>query len=287
MIGGNGYSRVRQSRKGLNMKKLALLALALAATAAAAPLAQAADLIEPPVLEAPEVTPHVSRGWYLRGDIGWAHMSVGGVDYYQGGLPNPVLATFDVHDLGDSWMAGVGIGYQVNSNFRVDWTYNHYFDADFEGASALNVACSDGSGGICSYDDDTTLALSVLMANAYFDLGNFSGFTPYVGFGLGGAHTHWGDLTNQEYWVSGTVPGTLASDTHSPKNGWRFAWALHAGMSYDLAANLKLDAGYTYTHVSGGDMFGFGAASGDPGTQGYHDDIQIHAVRAGLRWSIY
>ncbi|MEZ5870982.1 MAG: outer membrane beta-barrel protein [Nitratireductor sp.] len=263
------------------------ITLAVAVFAASAAGALAADIIEPPVYEAPpEVTVSNSGGWYLRGDIGYSHVSVAGVSYYQGAVPNPILAGFEQHDVDATWMLSGGIGYQVNDYFRVDWTLDHYFASDFTGSSAQNVACSDGTvGAICSYSDNSSLGLTTLMANAYLDLGNYKGFTPYVGFGLGGAHTHWGDLTNQEYQVSGPAAAVFASDTHGAKNGWRFAYALHTGASYDLTSNLKLDAGYTFTHVSGGDMFGFGAASGDAGVQGYHDDIKIHTVKAGLRYS--
>ncbi|MFZ1813977.1 MAG: outer membrane protein [Rhizobiaceae bacterium] len=261
--------------------------LAAAMVAASASGVLAADIIEPPIYEAPpEVSVPPAGGWYLRGDIGYAHLAVDGVEYYQGAVPNPLLANFEAYDLDETWMVGGGIGYQVNNWFRVDWTVDHYFDSDFTGSSAQNVACSDGTvGAVCSYSDNSSLALTTLMANAYFDLGNYSGFTPYAGFGIGGAHTHWGRLINEEFQVSGPAAAVFASDTHGERNGWRFAYALHAGASYDLTSNLKLDAGYSFTHVSGGEMFGFGATSGDLGTQGYHGDIKIHAVKAGLRYT--
>lgn len=245
---------------------------------------QAADIIpEPPIMELPPV--ETFGGWYLRGDIGYASIEVDSVTYFQGASQT---GEFEVHEFEDTWMAGIGIGYQINDWFRVDWTASYYGETDFIGSSAQNVACSDGTpGAICTYSDNGSFSASVLLANAYVDLGNYNGFTPYLGLGIGGAYVEWGDLSNSEYWVSGAVPGALAIDTHAGVSGWRFAYGLHAGASYDISAKLKIDAGYSYTGITGGGMFGFGATSGLVGTQGYNDDIQIHAFKLGLRYQIW
>jgi len=120
------------------------------------------------------------------------------------------------------------------------------------------------------------------MANAYFDLGDYSGFTPYVGAGIGGAQMHWGDLTNTEY--EDADPSNSASSVHPGNGELRFAWALHGGVSYDVSHNLKLDAGYTYTHIEGGNMFNFDAPSGFSGPQGFDSGVEMHAVRVGVRY---
>ena len=265
-----------------NFMKFSVFATGLLASTA---LSNAADLIEPPVVEmVPEVRTVYTGGWYLRGDIGYSHMKVEGVDYYQG---TPTLTgSFDKHDLGDSWMLGGGIGYQVNDYFRVDLTVDHHFHADFNGVSARNATCSVVvAAGTCSYDDDAKLGVTTLMANAYMDLGKYSGFTPYVGAGLGGAMVHWGDLKNTEY--EDADPTNSATSTHDGNGEWRFAYALHAGVSYDLTSNLKLDTGYTYKHIEGGNMFSFESGNANSGPQGFDGDIEIHTVRAGLRWSLH
>ncbi len=244
--------------------------------------AVAADIIpEPPVVELPPVEKF--GGWYLRGDIGYAKSYVDGVSYFQGPT---MTGAFEVHDFDDSWMIGGGIGYQINDWFRVDWTANYYGEMDFTGSSAQNVVCVNVVAvGTCSYSDNGSFSATTLLANAYFDLGNYQGFTPYVGFGIGGAYVNWGTLTNTEYEDANNANSW--SDTHSGNSGWRFAYALHAGASYDFSAHLKLDAGYTFTNITGGGMFGFGSTSGLVGTQGYNDDIQIHAFKLGLRYQIW
>lgn len=264
-----------------NLKYLVISTSFAALTAGAA---IAADL--PPIVDIPqEVVPTVVGGWYLRGDIGYAKTKVDGIRYMQG---NQMSGEFDVYDIDNSWMIGGGIGYQVNDWFRVDWTANHFFEADMTGSSALNVACSDGTANaVCSYRDNNIVGYTTLLANAYIDMGTWQGLTPYVGAGIGGAYTHWSDFSNQEYYVSGATPTTTALDTHPARNGWRFAYALHAGASYDLTSKLKLDAGYTFTHIENGEMFGFGNNSGLVGTQGYHGDIKSHAFKVGLRYSLY
>jgi len=246
--------------------------------------AQAAEILpDPPIVELPPVE-HFG-GWYLRGDIGYASLSVESIDYFQGPTQT---GSFVVREFDDTWMFGIGVGYQVNDYFRVDWTANYYANTDFTGSSALNVPCADlTAGAVCSYSDNAAFQATVLMANAYFDLGNWSGFTPYVGAGIGGAYVTWDTLTNREYYVSGTVPGTTVLDTHPGRSGWRFAYGLYAGASYDLSENLKIDAGYSYTSIGEGEMVGFGSRSTLVGTQAYSSEIAIHAFKLGLRYQIW
>lgn len=266
-----------------NSKKVSVsVAAFMASTILASTIALAADL--PPIVELPpEVPPQSYGGWYLRGDIGYAKQSVQGVTYFQG--PSQTGA-FEQHDIDTSWMIGGGIGYQVNDWFRVDWTANYYATADFTGSSAQDVACANvvPGAGNCSYSDNGSVQVTTVLANAYVDLGTWQGFTPYVGAGIGGALVHWGDLTNTEYEIAD--PTNSVSDVHGKRSGWRFAYGLHAGTSYDISAKLKIDAGYSFTHISGGEMFGFGATSGFSGTQGYHDAMKIHAFKLGLRYAI-
>ena len=63
-----------------------------------------------------------------------------------------------------------------------------------------------------------------------------------------------------------------------------------AGVAYDLTRNFKLDLGYKYRRIEGGDMFRWDeatAALGATGAQGSHGDIDQHEVRVGLRYEIW
>lgn len=263
--------------------KLSLITAALMTSTVGA---QAADLYEPPVVEVvPEVRTVAVGGWYLRGDIGYNKNHVGGVSYYQG---TPTLTgEFEKHDLGASWSLGAGIGYQVTDYFRVDWTVDHAFAADFDGSSARGVTNCGTATGVCNYEDTADLSITTLLANAYVDLGNYAGFTPYVGAGIGGASLHWSDMKNNETCVAGDCTGSPGDSKHDGYGEWRFAYALHAGASYDISSNLKVDAGYTFKHIEGGRMFKFESGNVNSGQQGFHDDIKVHTFRTGLRWSIH
>ncbi|MCB1424120.1 MAG: porin family protein [Nitratireductor sp.] len=261
--------------------KFSVFTAGLLATSA---IANAADLIPPPVVEVvPEVRTITVGGWYLRGDAGYSHMSVQGVEYYQGSAT--LTGDFEKHDVGEAWMLGGGIGYQVTDYFRVDATVDHHFWADFNGSSARGVTNCGTATGVCNYRDTGELAVTTLMANAYVDLGNFAGFTPYAGAGIGGAVVHWSDIDNNEICVSGDCTGSPGDSEHDGNGEWRFAYALHAGVSYDLTANMKLDAGYTFKHIEGGHMFNFEGGNANSGQQGFDGGIKIHTVRAGIRWT--
>jgi len=270
--------------------KIAIFAAGLVATAT---YANAADVIPvmsrpAPVVEAvPEVKTAYGSGWYLRGDIGWAKVSTHEVTYY---MTTPtLLGRFEKYDISDGWMIGGGIGYQATDYFRVDLTGHHYLGMELDGSTARNVPCESvtpSGADSCSYSETGDLSVTTVLANAYLDLGKFSGFSPYVGAGIGGAKVQWGDITNKEY--DDNNASNSVSSVHGGNSEWRFAWALHGGMSYDLSENLKLDAGYTFTHIEGGHMFNFEAGNidGNYGQQGFDGVMKIHAVRAGLRWML-
>ncbi len=262
------------------------LAAVLASAIGAATLttnASAADL--PPIVDIPpEVIPQGYGGWYLRGDIGYAKASITGVSYFQGPT---MTGEFEQYDIDHAWMFGGGIGYQINDWFRVDLTGNYYASANFNGSSAQDVTCTNrisSPPGNCSYSENGSVQTTTLLANAYVDLGTWQGLTPYVGAGIGGAYHHW-ELSNTEYDIAD--PDNSFTDVHEKRSGWRFAYGLHAGVSYDLSQQWKIDAGYSFTHITGGEMFGFCTVCSEVGTQGYNGDMKIHAFRVGLRYMLY
>lgn len=245
-------------------------------------------------------------GWYLRGDLGFASLdltkvekqvsyidSVSGDVVYDGG-------SFYSSELDASWTISAGLGYQVSNSFRVDAILSHIGEVDFKGDSSTagsGYACNlidgqaDDDGDTCTSVDSATFSATLGMANAYIDLGNFAGFTPYIGGGLGGAYVHWSDMKND---TRCDATGSNCTSTaglsyenefdgvHGNKSGWRFAYAAHAGASYQITNSMKFDAGYSFTNISGGDMFGFAVGEG---VQGRHGDIQVHEVKAGIRYS--
>ncbi len=79
----------------------------------------------------------------------------------------------------------------------------------------------------------------VLLANAFVDLGTWNCFTPFVGFGIGGAHVQLADFSDVNPSTGGFGFGRNSSK-------WNLAWALHAGVAYEVSKNLKIDLSYRY-----------------------------------------
>jgi len=258
------------------MYRFARPAVLAALVAGIAGPALAADIIEPPIIEAaPPVYEEVSYGgWYIRGDLDYHWSDFRGADYitYGAVVPEPGTNSFDSGDLNGGFSLGAGVGYQVNRYFRTDLTLDYWFDSDFNGQT------SGVCGGVpCVSTDSASMSALLLLANAYADLGTYHGITPYVGAGIGGAQVKWDDLRN-------TIDGT--TDVHAGAQNWRFAYALMAGASYCLTDRLKLDGGYRFTHINGGRMFEYATptAGGIGAGPGFDNGFNTHEVRAGLRY---
>ncbi|MGB8819102.1 MAG: outer membrane protein [Rhizobiaceae bacterium] len=250
------------------MKKLASLLLISAVSALTANTAMAADIIEAPVMHeqpAPVVYEDVGGGWYIRGDI----------DYHRAELRDTIYAVsggtsrFDTTELDDSWSLGGGIGYNVSKNLRVDLTADYWLKSDFRGST---VGTCGFPAVPCTSSDSSTMSALVVLANAYVDLGTYSGITPYVGAGIGVAHVNWSDLANDD---------GVAVTVHPGAKSMRGAAALMLGASYCLTDKMELDAGYRYTRIGGGDMFGYANFAGPGQDKGF----DVHEVRAGVRYS--
>jgi opacity protein-like surface antigen len=254
----------------------ALLAATVAFAAGGS--AFAADLYEPPVVidtppiinDYPQVVDHgggIGGGWYLRGDVDYHWSRLKGTEYTTYGVPGG-SSQFATTKLKEAWSIGGGIGYRINSHLRTDVTVDWMSKSNFTG-STVGVC-----GGLpCTSSDVGGYSALVLLANAYVDLGTYSGITPYVGAGVGGARVAWNDLENTVGGVTTRHRGTASA---------RFAYALMAGASYCVNDKLDVDVGYRFMDTSGGRMFEYAPAAGP----GYDKGLQTHEVRAGLRWKL-
>lgn len=249
--------------------------------------AVAADYYQPPIVEAPppivEHAPVQTGGWYIRGDVDYSWLKFKGATY------TVVSPTYDCcgnlvgarmvdgnalnGNLRSSFSLGAGVGYQINSVLRTDLTFDYQFKSNFNGSTS-------GCGGTCSSTDRSSVTAMSLLANAYADLGNFNGITPYVGAGIGGAKLNWASLQN-----TGCTGAVCTTYTHNGADDYRFAYALMAGVSYDVTSNIAVDLGYRWMRVAGGNMFGGDNAAGGPYTgNGQDKGIDFHSVKAGLRY---
>ncbi|WP_062113683.1 outer membrane protein [Aureimonas sp. AU40] len=262
------------------------LVVAVLAGASLFPIAaKAADIIEPiPVVEE---TPADYSGWYIRADAGYVFSSETDgsfryFDAYSGNYGDEFR--YSSIELKDSYSLGAGVGYRWAEHFRTDLAVD-YYDFDVKGRS--DCPYSGGSG--CRFNDSSKADLWTVMANAYVDLPYFGPITPYFGAGIGFANVSYGDMRNEICSTTCGDPNNYLG-VHEGEDSWRFANSLMAGASIDLTHSLALDVGYRWTHVYEGKAFAFDAqdrAAGASGIQGRDNGFDIHAVRAGLRYSFF
>ncbi len=286
-----------------------------------APAAMAADM---PFLSAPAPTPvnqqplEFGSGWYLRGDVGYSNMAV------------PVVVADFANNLGRTGAVsgGIGMGYQYNNWLRTDLTLDR---AVFQPVRSMGSrwcpygTVLDGAAGTANagkpigylYDPNETctpvvkseLNRTSLLANAYVDLGNWWGLTPYVGAGVGFSYFRSNNSVayfqnnDGQLWApnlgQGGVPITwirgpnyfgpiifpplpwaqILPNQAAQKSSWKFAWNVMAGVSYDISQNLKIDLHYRLLDAGSYTSFSSTLTGAGPVTK----DLISQEVRLGFR----
>lgn len=123
----------------------------------------------------------------------------------------------------------------------------------------------------------TSLKTYTLMLNLYKDLGNWGGFVPYVGAGIGAAYHQ---LDNIYF----TDNPNLSNQIHG-NNDLAFAWSLMAGVGYQISDRAIIDVGYRYI-----DMGSITSQRSDtafnvnPAVK--FDDLTAHEIKVGLRYHL-
>lgn len=263
---------------------------AVAMVASSAPFiapAFAADLGAPPMM-APPPPPMMADGMsglYLRGDIGVGVYT--GSDHSATFADTTVLVPgfqIDRSNFDNIALASVGIGYQFNSWLRFDVTgefrTNSRFSAieSFSNTSGLFPVIA-GCGARCYDIYSASIGTNVFMANGYVDLGNWGGFIPYIGAGVGIANHKVNGLYDHSAQPAGGFG--LAADV-SKSN---LAWALMAGVGFDVTRNLKLELGYRYLdmgEVTTNSIACMGVAVCPREVQRY--SLNSHDVKIGFRY---
>ena len=121
----------------------------------------------------------------------------------------------------------------------------------------------------------TSLTSYTLMLNGYKDLGNFGGFTPYVGAGIGVAY----HIVDDVYFTGNP---NLVNQIHGDRD-IAFAWSLMAGVGYQLSQNTVLDLGYRYIDL-GKATSERSDSAGFVNPRVNIDDIDAHEFKVGLRY---
>jgi opacity protein-like surface antigen len=202
--------------------------------------ARAADL-------APVVVPAAEfSGWYLRGYIGFSNQNVGSLgdaNYANYDAVATVNKSFDAAPFG-----GIGIGYYVNNWLRFDVTGEYRGSANFHGFEIGYV------GGTARDDNYSGSKYEwTFLANGYIDLGTWYNFTPFIGAGIGVSRNTISSFTD--------IGENTGNDSYaSSASKWSFAWALYAGVGFNLTRNATLEFAYRYINLGNattGDQIGY------------------------------
>jgi len=243
----------------MDFKTVAAAAL-LAAAASQALAADLDDLLPPaPVLED---TPET---WYLRGDIGAVRHKHPAADF----AAAPFAGDLGRESIADTATAGLGLGYRFGPMLRMDLTLDHQFEARFQGVAAGPVFATG------SLVDRARVQSSTLMLNAYADLGSWNGLTPYLGAGIGVAHT----VLSHHVRATADEAGLISRERLSGRSDDGFAWAVMAGFGYEVLPGLTLDLGYRFLALGDVKTRSFGLGNGIE-----VESLGAHEVRLGLRY---
>jgi opacity protein-like surface antigen len=228
------------------------------------------------------------RQFYVRADLGIARHSF--EDFSQADLAENGGA-FLSKSIGDSPTIGVGFGWQAHNRFRFDLTGEYRATAHIQGLDhvSANLIAPVGTL-IANTQYQGHLAAMVGLLNGYWDIGTWRGITPYVGGGVGFARTQVSGLTTLSTATftdaTGAVTTQVSPGTSSDKSQLNFAWALMAGLSFDIGTGTKLDMGYRYLNM-GSDIAATSGllncvcgATGQPLKIG---GLEAHEIRIGLR----
>jgi opacity protein-like surface antigen len=171
-----------------------------------------------------------------------------------------------LNDVGNSPVLQGGVGWRFSPSFRMDATLG------YRGGYALDDRDNSPS------DFKADITSLALMGNAYWDF-NLDGVKPYVGVGLGVAQNKIDRIRNTAGPFSAELPGGTSTD---------MAWALMAGVTFQLSSSMALDVGYRYI-----DLGKIESDSGDTtcspacftGTySGLSGKLRAHELMIGLRF---
>ncbi|MGW9329867.1 outer membrane protein [Bosea sp. NPDC055594] len=274
------------------MGSLKTLALAGAMALGASAVAKAADFPVAPPPPPPEpvaLRGTLSSGIYLRGDVGVGITSIG--KYEQDDLRNGGGVFISEGDRTTTFFAGLGLGYRFNNWFRVDGTLEFRGGGEASATDRWDYTNQYGRPGILTNTYKGNVSSMVALFNAYVDLGTWNCLTPYLGAGIGVAQNRVTGLTDQgANWIDPTgqyaaiIQPTLG--TAGSGSNTNMAWALMAGVGYEVNKNLTLELGYRYLNL--GDAHSGRLVNAFTGQiQGplKVKDIDSHDIRIGMRWN--
>ncbi len=220
---------------------------------------------------------------YLRADTGYSMTSLGETTITQtqhvAGVTTPVTERIANASLANTWLleGGVGCSWGGSRGIRVEGVIGMHGDRKLTG----NVPSVWGP----NQAIEANVRSYTAMLNAYRDLGNYAGFVPYIGAGVGLAF-------NDVDKVDAVGASWSSWHTFSGANV-SLAWSLMAGVGYQLTDRAILDVGYRYLNLGKAGAT-FTDTCHDPATCGPTGAIEAqnlkikdnsaHEIKVGLRY---
>jgi opacity protein-like surface antigen len=214
--------------------------------------------------------PPTDRGIYFKGYVGQANPDVGDMwnEVYDSGF------VIGHKEIKSSPLYGIGLGWQARHWLRFDGTIEYRGDAVFLGQD-LN-----SGPGANEYTADVKSWLG--LVNAYIDMGNWCGFTPYIGAGIGFATISVEGLRDDGLFGPGNDPSIAYGADKTKTN---FAYAFYAGGSFDVTDQVALDLTYRWAHLGDAQSGPVVTYDGEAGYAGQHiRDITSNDVLFGIRY---
>jgi outer membrane immunogenic protein len=209
---------------------------------------------------------HAEAGIYIEGKLGASFLNA---DDMQNTTNAANLATVNVKDESATVFAiGASAGYNWMPRFQVPIRT----DLEYMYRTALNYAPNPTfTNAATPSKTDADLNSQTLMANAYWDVATWNGFTPFVGGGLGIA------INSTD--TDGTVLATGVKKNYDQTRTY-FAWSIGVGVSYALDSNWSATLGYRFIDLG---KAGFGD-SNPAEAEITAKDVYTHEALFGIRY---
>jgi opacity protein-like surface antigen len=184
--------------------------------------------------------------FYVKAQVGWSKLND-----YKGSVK--YKSKNDVH-------FGVGAGYHVMDNARVDLTFDHYANTTHK-KSFTNPTKQKIKAKVKG-------EINTLLLNGYFDVFNVDALKVFVGAGVGVAQV--------KAKLSRSIDGVAITELKA-KQKYNFSYAAHLGASYELTQGVSAELVYSYRAMGKTKKF-----------KGTTDSVNYkgHHVTAGVRFDI-
>ena len=175
-------------------------------------------------------------------------------------------------DIKSTPLFGLGVGWQARHWLRFDLTGEYRGDGLF--------LAHDQFPGTNTNEYTADIRSWMGLVNAYIDMGNWCGFTPFIGAGIGFATLTVDGMKDVN--VAQPAGSVAFGQTHTNTN---FAYAFYAGGSFDITPQVALELTYRYADLGSaqsGRVTTYDGAASNSGV--FIRDITSNDVMLGMRY---